>query len=148
MVLAGDLVTGILTASYGGYQTAILETWKLTTPEEWRLMSPAPPPCPMSDLDFNEATVEGLPVLGGSGFHYEGEARILGVRLAPPPQDPHLFHLDRKKKKEEEEDEEEEKQKQSADPSVERKKSKTRERRGRSLARYTRFNTNTSRRRR
>ena len=134
MLLAGDLVTGVSTATYGGYMTAILESWRLATPDEWRMCCPLPPPCPLTDIDFNQATLEGLPVLGGMGFYYEGEARILGVRMAPPPQDPHLFHLTRKEKKEKEEDDPK-----PAEPS-ERKKSKRREERGRSVVRYRRFN--------
>ena len=104
VVLAGDLVTAVLTASYGGYMTAILETWRLTTQDEWMALGATPLPNPRADIDFNSATVGGLPVLGGSGFYYEGEAWILGVRMGPPPSDPHISHAERKEKKEKEED--------------------------------------------
>ena len=143
-VLAGDLVTGVLTATYGGYMAAILETWRLTTPDEWRMCGPLPPPCPRTEIDINQATVDGLPVLGGMGFYYEGGARILGVRMAPPPQDPHLYHFEKKEKKEKEEDDPDHV---SSDPEG-RKKSKRRERRGRSVVRYQRFGEHLSRRRR
>ena len=103
-LLAGDLVTGVLTATYGGYMAAILESWRLATPDEWRMCSPFPASCPLADIDFNQATLGGLPVLGGMGFYYEKEARISGVRMAPPPKDPHLFHLTRKEQKWKEED--------------------------------------------
>ena len=41
-ILLGDPATGILAASYGGYMTAVLDTWHPTCAEEWALFPPFP----------------------------------------------------------------------------------------------------------
>ena len=95
-ILLGDLVAGILTASYGGHMTAILETWKVTDRNEWKMLAAHPPPDPMTDIDLNWWTIEGLADLGGNAFHYAGEAEITGVRVKPPPLGPFEFHQTKK----------------------------------------------------
>ena len=91
-LLLGDMVTGIFAATYGGFMTAALESWRPTTRDEWESISPLNFPDHIHDFDFSEITVSGIPSLGGSGFYYPGEARLAGVRLAAPPKDPHTYH--------------------------------------------------------
>ena len=132
-ILLGDVVTGTLTASYGGHGTAVLETWKTTTYDEWKLLAPLPPPDTVLDLDTHPLTVEGIPDLGGTGFFYNGPARLTAVRISPPPKDLHIFHRDRAEAAKNGED-----QKEDSDPN-ERKPSKRRNDRRKSCMRYTRF---------
>ena len=89
------MATGTIAASYGGCITAVLETWYPVRYDEWAMGSPFPPPDAMTDLDTNVWIADTLPDLGGAAFFYEGEARMAGVRIKPPPQDPHIYHKER-----------------------------------------------------
>ena len=40
-----------------------------------------------------------MPDLGGNAFHYPGDSDLTGVRIKPPPLDPHRFHEERKEAK-------------------------------------------------
>ena len=95
-VALGDLVCGNVVASYGGYMTAVLDTWRVVKPDDWIALAPVPLPDPRTEIDTNFWTVDSMPELGGSGFYYTGEARLTCVRLSPPPVDPHVFHRDRR----------------------------------------------------
>ena len=90
--MLGDLVWGSVAASYGGYTSAVFDTWKPVIAEEWRKPAPAPLPNPREDIDAKYWSIESIPVLGGDAFYYEGGARLDGVRLAPPPDGPRIFH--------------------------------------------------------
>ena len=92
----GDLVTGILVASYGGFMTAVLDTWKKTDRDEWKMLAAHPPPDPMTDIDLNWWTIEGLADLGGNAFHFAGDAEITGVRVNPRRRTPITFMGPRK----------------------------------------------------
>ena len=133
-ILLSDPITGILAASYGGYMTAVLDTWRRTNNEEWTLLSPLPFPDVITDGDTNSWTTDALPDLGGNAFYYPGDSILTGVRIAPPPKDPHTFHRDRKAEKD---------QKVTIDPKTEeiRSKSKRREGRAKSCTRYSEFRT-------
>ena len=127
-------MVGLVAASYGGYMTAVFETWKKVSMDDWAVTCPYPPPVDLDDIDFNRWTVDGLPELGGNGFYYKGPARLTSVRTAAPPLDPHLFFLERRNNKNA-----------SIDPSTpdqaetNRAPSKRRETRDRSCARYAHF---------
>ena len=88
----GDMVTGALSASYGGIMAAILDTRKLTTMDEWAALDPYEVPLPTTDFDTYTWTLGALPELGGCAFYCEGNARLAAVRIAPPPTGPHTSH--------------------------------------------------------
>ena len=77
--------------------------------------------------------------MGGMGFCYECEARISGARMAPPPQDPHLYRKAKRGKKEKEADVP------NAPGPSDREKSIRMELRGRSCMRYRKFRKNLGR---
>ena len=129
-ILLGDMAIGQLAASYGGYGAAILETWRKTDFNDWCFYAPCAPPDTVREIDTNIWTVCELPDLGGSAFFYEGPARLAGVRLKPPPLDPHVYHRERKEKKQNDED---------GDPDVAVKSNNRVTNRKRSCMRYTRF---------
>ena len=102
-IFLGDLITGILVATYGGTMTASLDTWRVTNAEEWFSLAAHGPPNPATDFDLNWWTIEGIPDLGGNAFHYTGEAELTGARVKPPPLDPHQFHAMKRERRKEEE---------------------------------------------
>ena len=67
VLMCGDLVTGTVVASYGGYLTAVRETWRRATESERHLHSGGPAPR-FDDWDWNDWTLDGLPRLGGEGY--------------------------------------------------------------------------------
>ena len=79
--------------------TAGLDTWRPTDRQEWLMLSATPPPGPKFEIDLNWWTIEGIPDLGGNAFHYPGDMELTGVRVKPPPMDPHAYHAARKEKK-------------------------------------------------
>lgn len=83
-ILIGDMVTGAISASYGGCVAAILGDWKPVALDEWALSAPFPPPNALADIDTNLWIADSIPDLGGSGFYYPGDARLTGIRLAAP----------------------------------------------------------------
>ena len=122
--MCGDLVTGTVAASYGGYQTAVFETWRRATADEWHIHVGGPGPT-YDDWDWNDWTIEGLPQLGGEWYYYEGPAALTGVRIMAPPKDPRVFF--------ENPDEDSEN---GPDPKAERPRSSRRENRFKSCRRY------------
>ena len=92
VILLGTLVTGILTPTFGTHLTAQMEAWTTTTGDEWQMTGLGGTPHPRN-FDLDPATADMLPVLGGSAFDLVRlRYAISGVRLRPPPLDPHVFH--------------------------------------------------------
>ena len=131
--MLGDCVTGVIAASYGGFMTAVLDTWRPTSIEEWSLLSPLPYPDVLTDFDTNRWTVDAIPDLGGNAYYYTGDPIITGVRLVAPPKDPHTFHTDRKAEKEGKP------KTVKIDDEEKRKSSRRRDDRAKSCTRYTSF---------
>lgn len=89
----GCIVTGVVTANYGGNGRAVLDAWSIVSDfSEWKEFSPDTILRP-SDINFNEALVDWLPTVGGLPYavHAPDENRILGIRMKPPHEDPHIF---------------------------------------------------------
>ena len=90
--LLGSIVLGVLTPTFGTHLTAQMESWTLSTWEDWHFSGLGGTPHPRN-LDLDPGTADLLPVLGGSGFDLQRLRYALsGVRLRPPTEDPHLFH--------------------------------------------------------
>ena len=137
VISLGDPVCGLIAASYGGFMTAVMETWKLVTMGDWDVSCPYPPNCGLDAVDINRWALGALPELGGNGFYYEGHARLTSVRTAAPPMGPHLFFLARR----------EENKTATIDPKEEdppRNPSRRREGRDKSCARYAHFRSQTN----
>ena len=47
----------------------------------------------LGEVDFRECATDWLPTMGGAAFAVDapGENRILGERVLPPGEDPHIF---------------------------------------------------------
>ena len=98
-LLCGDLILGLFAASYGGYMTAVLDTWRPIRESDFRTL-PRAALIPGEDIDFNPWTVDPLPRLGGSAFYYPGDADLTGARVKPATNDPHVFYQETREKKE------------------------------------------------
>ena len=91
-VLLGALVCGILTPTFGTHLTTQLESFVLSSTEEWCTAGIGGVPHPRN-FDLDPETRDGLPVLGGSAFDIQSlRYAISGVRVCAPDLDPHFFH--------------------------------------------------------
>ena len=91
-VLLGAIVCGILTPTFGTHLATQLESWALSSSEEWASAGIGGIPHPRI-FDLGPATRDGLPVLGGSAFDLQSlRYAISGVRACAPDLDPHFFH--------------------------------------------------------
>ena len=133
--MLGECVAGAIAASYGGNMTAVLDTWRVTNADEWHLLCPLPFPDTLAELDTNCWAVDGVPDLGGNAYFYAGESFLTGVRIKPPPQDPHEYRRDRKARKDGKQ------VKIDLTEDEKRAKSKRREDRSKSCVRYSDFRT-------
>ena len=101
-VLLGTIVCGILTPTFGTHMTTQMESWTLSSAEDWAMHGIGGVPKPIN-FDIDPETCLRLPVLGGGAYDIASlRWALAGVRLSPPGQDPHLFHrklaAERKKK--------------------------------------------------
>ena len=91
-VLLGAIVCGILTPTFGTHLTTQLESWALSSTDEWASAGIGGVPHPRN-FDLGPETREGLPVLGGSAFDIQSlRYAISGVRVCAPDLGPHFFH--------------------------------------------------------
>ena len=92
VVLLGTVVTGVLAPTFGAHMAALLESWAISSGDEWHFYGPGEAPRPMN-FDLDHGTADGLPVSAGSGFDLQRlRYAISGVRLRPPTLGPHVFH--------------------------------------------------------
>ena len=91
-LLLGTVVCGILAPTFGTHLATQLETWLISSTEEWAAAGIGGVPHPRN-FDLGPETRDGLPVLGGSAFDISSlRYAISGVRICAPELDPHDFH--------------------------------------------------------
>ena len=91
-LMLGAIICGILTPTFGTHLATQLESWMISSCDEWSMGGLGGRA--QADLfDIDPETVGHLPVLGGGAFDISRlRYSISGVRLRPPSLDPHLFH--------------------------------------------------------
>ena len=92
--MEGDVVCGILTATYGEFLTATFGTWGKENLHTWRKEG-AGPPAYTYEIDLDPWSWTVAPTLGGAAFaiHKKTEGpRITGIRAVPPSFDVHAYN--------------------------------------------------------
>ena len=83
-IMVGAIVYGILTPTFGTHMTTQLESWDVSSCEEWYLNGLGGVPDPRN-FDIDPETLDHLPVLGGSAFDLARlKYALAGARLRPP----------------------------------------------------------------
>ena len=91
-LMLGSIVCGILSPTFGTHMTAQLESWTLSSCDDWQMGGLGGVPKPIF-FDMGPETFDHHPVLGGSAFDLQRlRYAIAGVRLRPPSLGPYLFH--------------------------------------------------------
>ena len=93
--MEGDIVCGILAATYGQYQTATFSTWRKESLNTWRKEGNGPGAF-TSEIDLDPWSWTVAPTLGGAAFDVSKNSdkgpRITGIRVVPPSFDVHSYN--------------------------------------------------------
>ena len=91
--MEGDIVCGILAATYGNFLTVTFSTWRKSDLRTWRKEGNGPSAY-TSEIDLDPWSWTVAPTLGGAAFEInkKGNARITGIRVVPPSFDVHAYN--------------------------------------------------------
>ena len=91
--MEGDIICGILAATYGNFLTATFSTWRKSDLRTWRKEGNGPSAF-TSEIDLDPWSWTVAPTLGGAAFEInkKGNARITGIRVVPPSFDVHAYN--------------------------------------------------------
>ena len=92
-LMLGAVVCGILTPTFGTHLATQLESWVVSSADQWAMEGIGGVPRP-HNFDIDPQTKDHLPALGGSAYDISSiRYAISGVRLLAPELGPHISHM-------------------------------------------------------